>query len=135
MSVTLRLRTQLWRARQENRSITGSAELLEIALQSNLEMKNSERFWPLFNFYIQTHSRIPVHYQEAALLFVALNKNVDISKINFDSKVLNNFGEFMRMAKQYEKQSRRELEPMYMKDFDKTYWYYYFFSKLIPRER
>jgi len=105
----------------------GSAELLEIALQCNLEMKNSARFWPLFDFYLQTHSRIPVHYQEAALLFSNLEKNVDVSKINFDSKVISNFMRFINLVRQYEQLSRPELEPIFMNDFGKTYWYYYFF--------
>jgi len=114
---------------------TGSPELLELALQCNLEMKNGERFWPLFNFFIQTHSRIPVHYQEAALLFSNLEKNVDVSRINFDSKVLNDFRKFISMVKQYEQLSRQELEPIFIKDFGKTYWYYYFFSKRIAWEQ
>lgn len=111
----------------------GSPELIELALQCNLEMKNSNRFWPFFNYYIQTHSRIPVHYQEAALLFSYLEKNVDISKINFDAAVLNNFREFINRMKQYAKRTRKELEPIFMKYFGNTYWYYYFFSKSIGK--
>jgi len=113
---------------------TGTPELLELALQCNLEKKNSTRFWLLFNFYIQTHSRIPVHYQEAALLFSNLEKNIDISRIKFDNEVINDFGKFLRMVKQYEQLSRPELEPIFMKDFGKTYWYFYFFSKRSASE-
>ena len=112
----------------------GSAELLELALQCNLEMKNSSRFWPLFSFYLQTHSRIPVHYQEAVLLFSNLDKNVDISRVKFDRDVLDDFRKFLRMVKQYEQLSRPELEPIFMKDFGKTYWYFYFFSKRSASE-
>ena len=53
----------------------GSLEILELALQFSLEIKEIERFWTYYFFYIKTHSKIPLHYQEAALLFIYLKKN------------------------------------------------------------
>ena len=112
----------------------GSPELIELAMQCNLEIKNSQRFWPFFSYYIQTHSRIPVHYQEAALLFAYIEKRDDLNIDHFNRETLNRFHAFIDRVKQYAKLSRQELEPIFMKEFGNTYWYYYYFSKQFVRE-
>ena len=112
----------------------GTPEIFELSLQCNLEFKNHERFWPCFAYYIRTHSRIPVHYQEAALLFSYLDRDVDISKIKFDSEVLSNFKKFVNMIKQYTQHSKEESKPIFLKNFGNTYWYYYFFYDLSDKK-
>jgi len=112
----------------------GTPELIELSLQCNLEFKNSKRFWPCFAYYIRTNSRIPVHYQEAALLFSYLDRNINISKIKFDSGVLNNFKKFVNMMKQYLHSSKEESKPIFNKNFGNTYWYYYFFFELSEKK-
>jgi hypothetical protein len=113
----------------------GSPEVIELSLQCNLELKNSKGFWPCFAYYVSAHSRIPVHYQEAALLFSYLEGNVDVSKIKFDSGVLNNFKKFVDMMKLYSQSSKEKLKPIFNKNFSDTYYYYYFFYKLSDRKR
>ncbi len=110
---------------------SGSPEMMELSLQCILEYKNIIAFWPCFEFYINTHSSLPVHYQEAALLFYSLERNVDISKIKFDKNVINNFQEFVNMKNQYAQFSDDEARPFFIKRFGNTYWYYYFFSEHI----
>ncbi|UCH14613.1 MAG: hypothetical protein JSV22_01295 [Bacteroidales bacterium] len=113
----------------------GTSQLIELSLQYNLEFKNSERFWLCFAYYVKKFSRIPVHYQEAALLYAYLEGNVDLSRIKFDSEVLNNFTKFVNMMKQYSHFSKEKLEPIFFKNFGGTYWYYYFFFEQVARSR
>jgi len=103
-------------------------EWLELSLQCILEYKDIKGFWPLFLFYATTHPTLPVHYQEAALLYTSLERNVDISKLKFDQVVLYNFQEFAKMTHQYARFSNKEKAKSYFsKKFGKTYWYYYYF--------
>jgi hypothetical protein len=109
----------------------GSFELLELSLQYSLELKDIERFWTFFFPYIKTHSSTPVHYQEAALLYSYLKGNVDVSKIKFDSSVLNNFRKFIDMMQQYKFFINKESKSFFSKNFGNTFWYYFFFDEQI----
>jgi len=103
-------------------------EWLELSLQCILEYKDIKGFWPLFLFYATTYPTLPVHFQEAALLYASLERNVDISKLKFDQAVLHNFQEFAKMTHQYAQFSNKEKAKSYFsKKFGKTYWYYYYF--------
>lgn len=70
---------------------------------------------------------MPVHYQEAALLYYSLKRDVDISKINIDKNVLNNFREFIIAKNKYAKLSTDQAKPFFAERFGNTYWYYYYF--------
>ena len=108
----------------------GTPEWLELSLQCILEYKDIKRFWPLFILYTETQPTFPVHYQEAALLYAYLARNVDISTIEFDKFVLKRFQEFAKMTHQYAQYSNKEkVKSYFFKRFGKTYWYYYYFFK------
>ncbi|MDE6120959.1 MAG: hypothetical protein K2F63_04140, partial [Muribaculaceae bacterium] len=106
----------------------GPPELVEMSLQFNLVRKDINGFWPRFILYARTHERLPVHYQEAALLFSALEHKVDCSQFRIDPEVAREFNLFMEMAQKNahlsEEHNRHVFGP-----FGKTYWYYYFFTK------
>ena len=109
----------------------GPPELVELSLQCNLVLKNIERFWPRYFLYARTHDRVPVHYQEAALLFSHLENKVDISKFNFDKVVVDRFNMMIAMSKQYEYKSNEYNKEVFKPQFGDTFWYYYFFIKDI----
>lgn len=109
----------------------GTPELLELSLQSSLEIKDVERFWMYFSYYVKKNSYIPVHYQEAALLYAYFIGNIDISKYKFDKEVLNNFQKFVNLLQQYMQHSREESKLIFSKNFGNTFWYYYFFDDQI----
>jgi len=105
----------------------GLPELVDLSLQFNLIMKNVERFWPRFFLYASLHERIPVHYQEAALLYSYLETEVDLSKFKFDSEVLEKFEKLVSMSVQYADNSEELNRNIFQPLFGKTFWYYYFF--------
>jgi hypothetical protein len=105
----------------------GTPEMLELSLQCNLVFKNIERFWPRFFSYVRTHERIPVHYQEAALLYAHLEGKVDVSHIRFDPAIVDSFHRFLAMSKQYVHKTEEYNRKAFKRQFGHTFWYYYFF--------
>lgn len=109
----------------------GTPELVELSLQSNLVLKNIERFWPRYFLYARTHDRIPVHYQEAAILYAYLEDKLDLSKFNFDKEVVDKFNLMISMSKQYAHKSDEYNKAVFKPQFGDSFWYYYFFIKDI----
>lgn len=105
----------------------GPPELVELSIQCNLIIKNVARFWPRFFQYVNTHDRIPVHYQEAALIYSFLEGNVDISHIKFDDEIVANFENLVSMSKEYAEMTDEYNKNIFKPLFGKTFWYYYFF--------
>lgn len=105
----------------------GPAEQLELSLLYCLELKDMNKFWPRFFYWAMTQKRIPVHFQEAALLFQNIKNNVNLQNITFDEKVLNNFQYFLSLSKQYSNLPFEQAKEMYKKQIGGTYWYYFLF--------
>ena len=106
----------------------GPPEMMEISIQSILEYKNDKAFWPVFMNYLKTHPKIPVHYQEAALLFYSFERDIDMSQINLNQNIIDRFREFVKMKKMYNQYSADKQKDVFARKFGKTYWYYYFFN-------
>lgn len=109
----------------------GPPELVELSLQCNLVLKNIERFWPRYFLYARTHDRVPIHYQEAALLYAYLENKLDISKFNFNKEVVDKFNLMISMSKQYADKSDEYNKAVFKPQFGDSFWYYYFFIKDI----
>ena len=62
----------------------GPEQLVELSLQCTLIQRDIAPFWPRFILYARTHDRLPVHYQEAAVLYSQLEKKVDYRMFNID---------------------------------------------------
>lgn len=77
--------------------------------------------------YARTHDRLPVHYQEAALLFSALENEVDWHRFAIDPEIAARFERFMTKARQNSNYSEEYNREAFRKDFSDTYWFYYFF--------
>jgi hypothetical protein len=75
----------------------------EAGLMCALTLKDIPTFWNNFFRYAYSHKadRMPTHYQEAALLYGNLEKNVDVSKMPFDKSVKLRFQDFMRFAQKH----------------------------------
>lgn len=107
----------------------GSMDLVELSLQSNLILKNIEGFWPRFFLYARYNDRIPVHYQEAALLYSYLEGKVDVSGLNFDSGIVDRFNELIRLSKEFSSKGEEYCKVAFAPSYGDTFWYYYFFVK------
>ncbi|KAA6339567.1 hypothetical protein EZS27_012508 [termite gut metagenome] len=107
----------------------GPPPLVELSLQCNLILKDIKGFLPRFFLYAKTHENIPVHYQEAALLYSHLENNVDISYLSIGGEVINRFNEFIRLSEQNVNAQEEYLKKIFRLHFGDTFWYYYFFVK------
>ena len=104
----------------------GSREMVDMSLMCNLITKNIPGFWPRFFQLLPTwKGHIPVHYQEAALLFSRLQGTPDISRLPIDPGIRQSFERLIEASAQNgDNQSNAvTLRP----EFGGTYWYYYFF--------
>ncbi len=107
----------------------GPAPLVELSLQCNLIQKDISRFWPRFMLYARTHDRLPVHYQEAAILYSNLEGRVDWRQFKIDDAVAQRFEQFMQTTQQYAGLPEERLATVFEPAFGDTFWYYYFFKK------
>ena len=106
----------------------------EAALMSALTLKDIPTFWNCFFRYANSHKtdRMPTHYQEAALLYGNLEKNVDISKMPFDKTVKLRFQDFMRYAQKHAVENVErdpESKKLFYDRYGNTFWYFYFFIR------
>lgn len=104
------------------------SELTELSVLFNLEIKNDKRFWPRLFRWVKLNptKKIPVHFQEAALLYADLQK-MDISGAPFDKSVVDNFKNFLAMIQQYGTYPEESLMKISYNRFGNTFWHYYFF--------
>ncbi len=106
----------------------------EAALMCALTLKDIPTFWNCFFRYANSHKtdRMPTHYQEAALLYGNLEKNVDISKMPFDKTIKMRFQDFMRFAQKHAVENVErdpEAKKLFYERYGNTFWYFYFFIR------
>ena len=106
----------------------GNKQLVELSILSNMISKLPERFWPHFVVYAKNNTELPVHFQEAALLFGWL-QNIDVSQFNISDEVRSRFMELVDMAQKGMNDADAANDPIIRGRFGDTYWYYYFFVK------
>jgi hypothetical protein len=104
------------------------------ALMSALTLKDIPTFWNCFFRYANSHktSRMPVHYQEAALLYGNLEKSVDVSNMPFDKAVKLRFQDFMRFAQKHAVENVErdpEAKKLFYERYGNTFYYFYFFIR------
>lgn len=109
--------------------IGGPPEMVELCILFNMELKDIERFWPAFMFWMQKGQPLHKHMQEAALLFHHLERKFHLDVSRFDPAVLNRFQTFIDMANQYGNYPESAVKDLYKQRFGDTYWFYYFFVK------
>ncbi len=108
----------------------GSKEMTELSLQDNLILKQIDGFWPQFIRLLPTFGdRIPTHYQEAAVLFAALEQKYDISQLAIDPKIRERFERLVNESSQYSNLDDETNGERLRPSFGDTYWFYYFFVK------
>lgn len=105
----------------------------EAALICSMTRKDTRGFWGNLNryFYNRKLERLPVHYQEALLLFSFLDKSVDVSRIPIDKKIVRRFERFRERVDRYKGKKEDDIQQYFKSDFGDTYWYFYFFVRKI----
>ena len=116
-------------------SHTWSRNLLyqEASMMFTLINKNIPMFWPRFFSYIDTHERIPIHYQEAAALYYSLEPPhndmgivAPLEAIPLDDAVRERFARFQQKANQNSHRTEEEMKAILRPEFGDTFYYFYF---------
>ena len=107
--------------------------LQELTLNYALVQKDIQLFWPRFFLYATLHEKesMPVHYQEAAILYGNLEmNNVDISHMPFDEDVRTRFQNFQQMSQSLLGTGMKvpEVGEAMKSTHGGTFWWFYFFS-------
>jgi hypothetical protein len=115
----------------------GHPVLVELSVLFNLDLKNIPGFWPSLFSWVKTHEgqHIPVHFQEAALLYEHLEHKGYLEGAPFDNEVIVNFQHFLALTQQYVNYPEEAVKDMYYTQFGHTFWYYYFFVKEQPGKK
>lgn len=114
-------------ARPEN----ATAKFDKVAMLWALQTQDIPTFWRCFSNYIQTNDtqNMPRHYQEAALLYGNLEKNIDISNMPFDKAITASYDKFNRYSSQQRVRSTEESKFPFYEQFGNTFFYYYYFIR------
>ncbi len=112
---------------------------VEAALAAVLTRKDSNSFWPLLSYYVNTFNPrvLPKHYQEAVLLFMNLDKGrtVQVPQAFIERfiqmQTSNRMNAFLRLVSQHKGKTESEMAPDFKSDFGDTYFYFYFFVRNI----
>ena len=104
----------------------GSREMVELSLMCGLITKNLSGFWPRFMALLPTwQGRIPIHYQEAALMVAQLQGGVPVPDLPIDPAVTQRF---QRLVEASARMGDNAANAAALRtEFGNTYWYYYFF--------
>ena len=107
----------------------GSREMTELSLMACLIRKDMDGFWRSFIRLLPVFAdgNIPIHYQEAALLFSRLKPVIDISGLPISSAVHERFERLIEASETNAGVNDEYNRLMLCSSFGDTYWYYYFF--------
>ncbi len=109
-------------------TVGGPPEMAELCLLANMDLKNIDQFWPAYFAYTEQYKRrIPIHIQEAALLFNQLQQTHYINQDLYDPAVLQRFNQFITTVEQYSGLSESAARNMFKPLFGNTYWFYFYF--------
>ncbi|MDR0230982.1 MAG: DUF6057 family protein [Dysgonamonadaceae bacterium] len=108
----------------------GTREMFEHSIAAALTMKEIKPFMNKFQTFIKINGDkpIPVHLQEAAMLFIDLERIEVANPIKYDQHVVNRYKDFHRMVSVMGANMNEENTKKVQSKFGNTYWYYYFFS-------
>lgn len=112
-----------------NHLASGSFPMLELSMASILSAKSAELFWNILPTYLQFHAVVPVHVQEAVLLYSAIERMTGVEKIPIDPNVLHRFRTFYDRTNTAAGLPTGKAMERIEDDFGDTFWYYYLFVK------
>lgn len=106
----------------------GNERQVPLSVLSSMVLKNPDLFWRHFLVYARHHKELPVHFQEAALLFGWL-QNLDVSKLPIAQETQRRFMSMVELAQSGVDETTGATDPVVLQKIGGTYWYYYFFVK------
>lgn len=106
----------------------GTPEIMELAMQACLIQKNIDGFMDKFARNWKSMKRIPVHFQEAVLLWSMVNDNDAFKQFPIEPKVMQKFQRFHNLTKNRANFSTEQNYDIFKAQFGDTYWFYFFFT-------
>ena len=106
----------------------------EQTLLATLYSRNVDLFWMHLEDFVRLHPNVqlPVHVQEAFLLYGTLSNHPAVKKWRFDPAVVDNFHRFQQMSSRYNNMDvdvcREALYPY----FGDTFYYDYYLMQHLP---
>lgn len=115
----------------KKRPINATPEFDRISVMWAMQTQDIPTFWNCFSNYTVTNviKKMPRYYQEAALLYGNLEKNVDLSSMPFDNEVISSFNNFNNFASKNPVRDLDKSRPLYYNKFGKTFYYFYYFIR------
>lgn len=111
-------------------TVGGPPEMVELCLLANMDLRNPNQFWQAYFIYTEKYKKpLPIHIQEAALLFNNLQKTSYIDPSLYTPTVLKRFDQFQSMVQQYANMPENSARNLFKAPFGDTYWYQFFFIK------
>jgi hypothetical protein len=117
--------------------LSGTPKMLELSFAAMLTLKEIDLFMSKFQFLVKKNvdNPIPVHLQEAAMLFIDYTEKMEvgtfekISPIRFDQRIVNNYRDFHSLVRATGIELNEKNKEKFQSRFGNTYWYYFFFNK------
>ena len=108
--------------------------LQEVTLLYALVQKDIKVFWPRFFLYAKLHDgeKMPVHYQEAALLYGKLEpQTMNIEGMPFDEKVTERYEGFQQLSQSLLSTGMKpkEVGEAMKETYGDTFFWFYFFCR------
>lgn len=106
----------------------------EQALLASMETRDTKMFWKHFVNYVRLHptDQLPVHVQEAALLFASLEGRKDVDSWPFDNAVRESYRRFREATPRYENMEVDAVRDALYPQFGQTYFYDYYLMSNLP---
>ena len=109
----------------------GNEQMQQLTLDASLVLKDISNFWPVFanlaKRCIADNTRIPRHYQEAALLFSRLQGHPDLTGLPLDPAICQQFENLIEASATNSHMGEEYNASALKPQFGGTYWFYYFF--------
>jgi hypothetical protein len=107
----------------------GPPEMVELCLLANMDLRNPEQFWPDYFYYTEVYKKpLPIHIQEAALLYNHIQNTNYINPYLYHPAVLARFDQFLTMVQQYAGMPDYEVSTYFKPSFGDTYWFKFSFN-------
>lgn len=105
----------------------GTREMLDLSLQCNLMQKQLDGFMIRLQGAWPRDRKLPMHYQEAALLWSYLNKKPLPANLRIDPEVSKRYSFFNEQASRAVGNGQGQNAELFRPTFGDTYWFYFFF--------
>ena len=120
--------------RLSNSTFSADPIFLEQALLATLWTRDRESFWFHLGNYAKLHSgkQLPIHVQEAAILFGSIEGRENMETWPFDESVRKSWRRFTEVTPRYNKMEVGVIRKALVAEFGHTYYYDYYLMDKLP---